>query len=553
PFENSTSPTLTIDTTSVLSPATTSITTASSFSTINEKEHQDLVYKFAKAQQEIEELKNQLAQGEIAQHTLAQALDDPDQEQEVISQLSSTSTKYQPYQPLKYKHPIPLPPPADSKILGFQERSKSYIGHSKFYTHLSEKQKVKDTNTNTKSTEIILGISSSIPSTSGTLTPFSRTFHPKEPIWDNALPTIPIGQNISNILDSTSYQMIIDKQESNWNSYVERIIQFNDQQASIFLQQKLKTCTIEQKGFIITAVISQAFPLMVNKFGNFIVQRCFEYGTPYHLAQLSTIIEGNVLTLAMDPFGCHVIQKCFDFTPESFKLLIVSEMLKTIPETVIHKFACHVWQKMFEVRWNQSPPTIVKHMNETLKGRWAEVAMSETGSLVVQNIFENCTEDEKKECILEVLLSLDQVIRGKWGNWVIQHIAEHGAPKYSKRTLALILSSSVIYSVDQFASKVIEKVLKISGQNFISKYISCILKPVEGRSRVPLVDIASDQYGNYLISWLLSAQQSGITKEQRGQICSTIKKYLVSLRGSKFGSKVAFMIDRPFSTAERQT
>lgn len=37
----------------------------------------------------------------------------------------------------------------------------------------------------------------------------------------------------------------------------------------------------------------------------------------------------------------------------------------------------------------------MKYVNEALRGRWSEVALGETGSLVVQNIFENCLEEDK--------------------------------------------------------------------------------------------------------------------------------------------------------------
>ena len=42
-----------------------------------------------------------------------------------------------------------------------------------------------------------------------------------------------------------------------------------------------------------------------------------------------------------------------------------------------------------------APPQIMKYVNEALRGRWSEVALGETGSLVVQNIFENCLEEDK--------------------------------------------------------------------------------------------------------------------------------------------------------------
>ena len=74
---------------------------------------------------------------------------------------------------------------------------------------------------------------------------------------------------------------------------------------------------------------------------------------------------------------------------------MVHELLRRIPDTVIHRYACHVWQKLFELRWTESPPQIMEFVNEALRGMWHEVALGETGSLVVQNIFENCLEEDK--------------------------------------------------------------------------------------------------------------------------------------------------------------
>lgn len=193
-----------------------------------------------------------------------------------------------------------------------------------------------------------------------------------------------------------NYRRLLDRNMScNWKYIVDKIICNNDQQASIFLQQKLKVGTPEQKYEIVEAIIAQAYPLMINRFGNFLVQRCFEHGTPEQVIAIAGAIRGNTLTLSMDPFGCHVVQKAFDCVPEEYKATMVHELLRRIPETVIHRYACHVWQKLFELRWADSPPQIMRYVNEALRGMWHEVALGETGSLVVQNIFENCMEEDK--------------------------------------------------------------------------------------------------------------------------------------------------------------
>ena len=193
-----------------------------------------------------------------------------------------------------------------------------------------------------------------------------------------------------------NYRRLLDRNVNcNWKYIVDKIVCNNDQQASIFLQQKLKVGTPDQKYEIVEAIVAQAYPLMVNRFGNFLVQRCFEHGTPEQVIKIAEAIRGNTLSLSMDPFGCHVVQKAFDSVPEDYKAIMVHELLRRIPETVIHRYACHVWQKLFELRWSEEPPQIMDHVNVALEGMWHEVALGETGSLVVQNIFENCLENDK--------------------------------------------------------------------------------------------------------------------------------------------------------------
>lgn len=233
--------------------------------------------------------------------------------------------------------------------------------------------------------------------------PSSRTSH----CTDMIKPGMESPASYMSTAEPMNYRRLLDRNMScNWKYIVDKIVHSNDQQASIFLQQKLKVGTSEQKFEIVQAIIDQAYPLMVNRFGNFLVQRCFEHGTPEQVISIARAIRGNTLNLSMDAFGCHVVQKAFDCVPEEYKAIMVHELLRRIPETVIHRYACHVWQKLFELRWSDSPPQIMKYVNEALRGMWHEVALGETGSLVVQNIFENCLEEDKVCLLFPALLHL---------------------------------------------------------------------------------------------------------------------------------------------------
>ncbi|KAL9607863.1 MAG: hypothetical protein Q9167_007267 [Letrouitia subvulpina] len=368
-----------------------------------------------------------------------------------------------------------------------------------------------------------------------------QTTHRMATPWNGITPSSP-GQTYVSPMEPLNYRRLLDRSVTcNWKYIVDKIVCNNDQQASIFLQQKLKVGTVEQKYEIVEAIIAQAYALMVNRFGNFLVQRCFEHGTPEQVVAIANTIRGNTLALSTDAFGCHVVQKAFDAVPEDYKAMMVHELLRRIPETVIHRYACHVWQKLFELRWSDSPPQIMKYVNEALRGMWHDVALGETGSLVVQNIFENCVEEDKRPCINEVLNSIDIVAHGQFGNWCIQHICEHGAPADKSRAIEHVLLYATEYSVDQFASKVVEKCLKIGGSEFLGRYLERVCEPRQARPRIPLIDISSDQYGNYLIQWILTNSNS----QQREIVASHVRKHMVSLRGSKFGSRVGMLCCNP--------
>jgi hypothetical protein len=94
--------------------------------------------------------------------------------------------------------------------------------------------------------------------------------------------------------------------------------------------------------------------------------------------------------------------------------------------------------------------------------------------------------------------------------------------------------------MDQFASKVIEKMLKCCGSDIFQTYISKVVEKEPGRPRVALIDISSDVYGNYLIQYILQHGPQVV----RDQITFHVRKHMVSLRGSRYGQRVAFQVER---------
>ena len=94
----------------------------------------------------------------------------------------------------------------------------------------------------------------------------------------------------------------------------------------------------------------------------------------------------------------------------------------------------------------------------------------------------------KRPCVNEVLSSIDVIAHGQFGNWCIQHICEHGSIPDRTRAVDHVLRFATEYSMDQFASKVVEKCLKIGGADFLDRYLDRVCEARPDRPRMPLID-----------------------------------------------------------------
>lgn len=71
------------------------------------------------------------------------------------------------------------------------------------------------------------------------------------------------GQTFLPTTEPLNYRRLLDRTVNcNWKYIVDKIVCNNDQQASIFLQQKLKVGTTEQKYDIVEAIVAQAYALV---------------------------------------------------------------------------------------------------------------------------------------------------------------------------------------------------------------------------------------------------------------------------------------------------
>ncbi|KAG8981301.1 hypothetical protein FRB94_009367 [Tulasnella sp. JGI-2019a] len=352
-------------------------------------------------------------------------------------------------------------------------------------------------------------------------------------------PRAPENINFRDLLQPTS--------EPPYHQLAYRITRHGDQQASIFIQQKLKACStsspqdIIERERILDAILANAFEMMTNRFGNWAFQRCLEEPCSIEdKRRVAGAMKGRVVELATNCYGTHVVQKALE-CEEDIRLFVLEELLLGDPAlTLINKHASHVWSRIMELTWSAPAPPIFTFVNKALKGRWVELATHETGSLVVQHMFENCVEEDTRDCLEEVFSGFTAVVRDQWGAFVIEHLLEHGLPEHRTRAISLLGANLGLYATITQAMKSIDKALKSCNEEAMEVFTTSLCDPGKTGRRPLIVDLALNANGSQLVAQLLPMANT----DQRKRLAAAIKKHVVTLKGNKAGSKIVWMFDR---------
>ncbi|KAJ3346643.1 hypothetical protein HDU91_006981 [Kappamyces sp. JEL0680] len=94
-------------------------------------------------------------------------------------------------------------------------------------------------------------------------------------------------------------------------------------------------------------------------------------------------------------------------------------------------------------------------------------------------------------------------------------------------------------SIDQYASKVVEKCVKIASKKDLFKFVDQLLTKSHGKDPY-LISMMNNQFGNYVVQNVLSVAESS----QRDQCVRLIAPHISILRASKYGQRVASLCEK---------
>lgn len=112
-----------------------------------------------------------------------------------------------------------------------------------------------------------------------------------------------------------------------------------DQHGSRFLQKELEVVDSDVIQVVFEEVLPVARNLMIDVYGNYVIQKFFDFGTDEQRFFLASKFQGSVVALSLHLYGCRVIQKGLETLPSYLQVSVcrVHSLLSTPQAAPDHK------------------------------------------------------------------------------------------------------------------------------------------------------------------------------------------------------------------------
>uniref|UniRef100_A0A4W6F3A9 Pumilio RNA binding family member 2 n=1 Tax=Lates calcarifer TaxID=8187 RepID=A0A4W6F3A9_LATCA len=289
---------------------------------------------------------------------------------------------------------------------------------------------------------------------------------------------------------------------------------------------------------------------------------CFmQFGSADQKLALATRIRGHVLPLALQMYGCRVIQKALESISSDQQVIsdIVRELDGHVLKCVKDQNGNHVVQKCIEC----VQPQALQFIIDAFQGQVFVLSTHPYGCRVIQRILEHCTQEQTLPILEELhqhseqlgqkyqgvslemtpktyyTVSRDALFKDQYGNYVIQHVLEHGRPEDKSKIVAEVRGKVLVLSQHKFASNVVEKCVIHSSRAERALLIDEVCCQKDGPHSA-LYTMMKDQYANYVVQRMIDMAEPA----QRKIIMHKIRPHIATLRKYTYGKHILAKLEK---------
>jgi pumilio RNA-binding family len=177
-----------------------------------------------------------------------------------------------------------------------------------------------------------------------------------------------------------------------------------------------------------------------------------------------------------------------------------------------------------------------------------QLATHPYGCRVIQRILEHHSDnnnvfDEKRrralpnhhQILKELLHCTISLVQDQYGNYVVQHVLEHGRPQDKHEIVKQLRGKIVQLSQHKFASNVVEKCVQFGSQEHRQWLIDEMCSDSNA-----LETMMKDQYANYVVQKILDVCDA----QQRKFLITRIHPHIPSLKKYTYGKHIIARLEK---------
>eukprot|EP00268_Persea_americana_P059224 TRINITY_DN7245_c0_g1_i1.p1 TRINITY_DN7245_c0_g1~~TRINITY_DN7245_c0_g1_i1.p1 ORF type:complete len:811 (-),score=137.71 TRINITY_DN7245_c0_g1_i1:311-2743(-) len=301
-----------------------------------------------------------------------------------------------------------------------------------------------------------------------------------------------------------------------------------DQHGCRFLQRKFDEGTLQDVQMIFNEIIDHAIELMMNPFGNYLMQKLLDVCTEEQRMQLILVvtqIPGELVKISLNMHGTRAVQKLIDTLKIQRQIsLVVSALKPGFLDLIKDLNGNHVVQRCLQCLSNEDN----KFIFDAAAKYCVDIATHRHGCCVLQRCIFYSTGEFRKNLVAEISANGLLLAQDDFGNYVVQYILELKIPFATVNFISQFEGNYVHLSTQKFSSNVVEKCLKVFGEEPRSRIIHELL------SSSRFEQLLQDPFANYVIQCALSVSKGPLYNS----LIEAIRPHSAILRTSPYCKRI---------------
>ncbi|KAJ9166302.1 hypothetical protein P3X46_021076 [Hevea brasiliensis] len=314
-----------------------------------------------------------------------------------------------------------------------------------------------------------------------------------------------------------------------------RILRFaKDQNGCRLLQSILGSVTQEGIDMVFLEVIDYVGELMLDPFGNYVVQKLVEVCSEEQRTQILLTVtksEFQLVRICLNMHGTRAVQKLLERITSQQQVSVVMSALSLGAVALAKDMnGQHVIKHCLEHFSDENN----KYLLNVVADNCFEIATDKSGCCILQQCVEFSKGEARDRLVAEITANALLLAEDGYGNYVVQHLLGLKVPQITANLLRQLEGSYAALACNKYGSNVVEKCLFESREEQSTQIIWELL----GSPNASMLLV--DSFGNYVIQSALLVSKGPVLRA----LLALIQINIPRMRSNIYGKKVLSRLRR---------